>query len=134
MSSAVNVGVQEARERVVTMFVAGVALVVIGLMAAGIGWPHTVIDDVGEPANRGSSFVAVFSVGLVLVGLLLALIAVVAWGVRFGTESADPPAAKGGPVVGSRPAKRVWSEDHGRFTDWDDLNKTVPSEGDNPTA
>jgi hypothetical protein len=132
VSGGVGVGVKEARERVTTMFVG--ALVVVGLLGAGLGWPRLVIDDNGEPAHRGSVVVAVFCVGLILVGLLLALIAVVAWGVRFGTESADPPAAKDGPMVRPRPAKRVWSEEHERFTDWDDLNKPVPSQGDSPTT
>jgi hypothetical protein len=73
----------------------------------------------------------VFGLGLVLVGFLLALIAVVAWAVRFGMETADPPAEKGGPVVPSRPVKRVWSDERGRFTDWDELNTSVPSEDNN---
>ncbi len=133
MSSEVSVAVRDARERVTTMFVAGVALVVVGLLGVAIGWPHTAIDD-GALVHKGSSLVTVFSLGLVLVGFLLALIAVVAWGVRFGAESADPPAAKGGPMVPRRPVKRVWSEEHGRFTDWDDLNKSVRSDGDNATA
>ena len=128
------VGVHDARERVTTTFVAGVALVVVGLIGEVIGWPHTVIDDVGEPVDKGSSVVVVFSFGLVLVGFLLALIAVVAWGVRFGMESADPPAAKDGPMVPKRPVKRVWSEQLARFTDWDDLNKPVPSECGDPTT
>jgi hypothetical protein len=52
----------------------------------------------------------------------------------FGTASADPPAAKVGPMVPRRPIKRVWSEEHGRFTDWSELSKTVPSPGDDPTT
>jgi hypothetical protein len=134
VSSQISVGVQEARERVTAMFVSGVALVVVGLIGAAIGWPRIVIDDNGEPVHKGSAVVAVFCVGVILVGFLLALIAVVAWGVRFGMESADPPGAKDGPTARKRPAKRVWSYEQGRFTDWDDLNKSVPSQGDSPTT
>ena len=58
-----------------------------------------VIDD-GETVHKGSTAVAVFFLGVFVIGLLLAFIAVVAWGVRFGTESADPPALKDGrPMV-----------------------------------
>jgi cytochrome c biogenesis protein CcdA len=133
VSTRDSVAVRDARDRVITMFVAGVALVVVGLIGAAIGWPHMVVDD-GELVQKGSSAVAVFSLGLVLVGFLPTLFAVVAWGVRSGMETADPPAKRGDPVGPSRPVKRVWSEEHGRFTDWDELNKAVPGEGHNPTA
>ncbi len=134
MSSQISVGVQEARERVTTMFVAGVALVAVGVVGVAIGWPRIVIDDSGEPAHRGSVVVAVFCAGLILLGHLLAAIAVVAWGVRFGTESAGPPAATDGPTARTRPPKRVWSYEQGRFTDRDDLNKPVSSQGGEQTT
>jgi cytochrome c biogenesis protein CcdA len=83
-----SVAARDARDRVITMFVAGVALVVVGLIGAAIGWPHMVVDD-DELVQKGSSAVTVFSLGLVLVGFLPALFAVVAWAVRSGMETAD---------------------------------------------
>ena len=79
MSTRDSVAVRDARDRVITMFVAGVALVVVGLIGAAIGWPHMVVDD-GELVQKGSSAVTVFSLGLVLVGFLPTLFAVVGLG------------------------------------------------------
>ena len=82
---------RDARQRVIARFVAGVALVVVGLIGAAIGWPHVVVND-GELVQKGSSAVTVFSLGLVLVGFLPTLFAVVAWGVRSAWRPQTPPA------------------------------------------
>jgi len=115
---SVNLALEEARKTVVILFAAGLVMVVLGSMVAVGAWPHTEIDPtVGGAVDTGSAFWTMLAVGVAGAGQLLAAIAVVAWGVRFGIESAEPPAARATGAGSMRPRRRVWLEEEGRFVD-----------------
>ena len=118
-----NLAVLEARKTVTMLFEVGLAMLILGVIVAAGAWPHTKIDAIsGTSEAKGSAFVAMLALGAAGIGQLLAAIAVVAWGVRFGMESAEPAAAN--PSVGTRKpgSRRVWLEKEGRFVDESDAS------------
>jgi hypothetical protein len=107
-----------ARKTVTMFFAVGLAMLVLGVIVAGAAWPHTGIDALsGTPESRGSALVAMLSLGVAGVGQLLATIAVVAWGVRLGMESAGGTAGTFSVGTNKQGARRLWSEEEGRFID-----------------
>jgi len=129
MSSEVSVAVSNARQKVVILFTGGVVLAIGGALGSSVSRPRLVLDDAGTPVDQGSPVAAGFCQGMLLIGLLLAFIAVVAWGVRLGLESAARPSDKGGPT---HSAKRVWSEEHQRFVD--EPSTRPPTQGGTTTT
>jgi hypothetical protein len=118
-----NTAVLEARKTVTMLFAAGLAMLIVGVILAAATWPHTKIDAIsGTSEAKGSALVAMLALGVAGVGQLLAAIAVVAWGVRFGMESAAPGSAN--PSVGPKKpgSRRVWLEKEGRFVDESDVS------------
>lgn len=85
--------VKSQRKTVVELFALGFALAVIGFIIVAAYWPSTTADFVGGqvvPVDHGSSDGVLVGFGLVGLGEIFAGIAIVAWGVRYGIESAIP--------------------------------------------
>lgn len=82
-----------ARERVRMLFVFGLILTVIFSAFATYLWPSTeFVPDYlggGSKQDTGNLQGALLCVGAAAIGQIMMLIAVVAWGVRLGVESAD---------------------------------------------
>lgn len=78
-----------AADRITVLFIAGFLFGVIGAMLAIGNWPGVEVgyysNDLIETGNEGAAYLGLFLAG---VGQICLMIAIIAWGVRLGTQAA----------------------------------------------